>query len=244
MSRIEECCFKYLGLNVIQNGEGIMIDQKQYAKSLTPASVSTLQGTMNDAFSENEVQLLRSLSGQLLWVTSQTRPDVAYDSCFAGNVGKDPKKRILLDANKAIKKLKNQELQLLFQNLGNPEFWEIIVFCDASHASYPSGASQGGYLVFLKAGNKAAPIMWQSKRLHRVTKSPLASETMALAADQGYFLAEITQEIFNLKKKLKIVCNTDSKSLVDHLSYSKVIQDVRLRVDIARLREMVKLQEI
>ena len=77
ISRIEECSFKYLGLNVIQNGEGIMIDQKQYVKSLTPVSVSTLQGTMNDALSENEVQLLRSLSGQLLWVTSQTRPDAA-----------------------------------------------------------------------------------------------------------------------------------------------------------------------
>ena len=145
-----------------------------------------------------------------------------------------------------MKKLKNQELQLLFANLGNPEFWEIIVFSDASHTSLPSGASQGGYLVFLKAGNKAAPIMWQSKCLHRVTKSPLASETMALAeaADAGYFLAQITQEILNLKKKLKIVCTTDSKSLVDHLSNSKVIQDVPLRVDIARLREMVKLQEI
>ena len=48
---------------MIQNGEGIMIDQKQYVKSLTPVSVSTLQGTMNNGLSENEVQLLRSLSG-------------------------------------------------------------------------------------------------------------------------------------------------------------------------------------
>ena len=63
ISRIEECSFKYLGLNVIQNGEGVMIDQKQYVKSLTPVSVSTLQGTMNNGLSENEVQLLRSLSG-------------------------------------------------------------------------------------------------------------------------------------------------------------------------------------
>ena len=77
VSRIEECSFKYLGLNVIQNGEGIMFDQKQYVKSLTPVTVSTLQGTMNDTPSDNEVQLLRSLSGQLLWVTSQTRPDAA-----------------------------------------------------------------------------------------------------------------------------------------------------------------------
>ena len=86
--------------------------------------------------------------------------------------------------------------------------------------------------------------MWQSKSLHKVTKSPLASETMALAeaAGAGYFLAQITQEIFNLKKKFTIV--KVNKSLVDHLSNSKVIQDVHLRVNIARLCEMVKLQEI
>ena len=71
---------------MIQNSEGIMINQKQYVKSFTPVSVSTLQGTMNDSFSKNEVQLLRSLSGQLLWVTSQRRSDAAYDSCFVSNV--------------------------------------------------------------------------------------------------------------------------------------------------------------
>ena len=91
ISRLEECSFKYLGLNVNQNGEGIMIDQKQHVKHLTLVNVSTLHGTMNDALSENEVQLLRSLSGQLLWVTSPTRPDAAYDSYFVSNVGKDRK---------------------------------------------------------------------------------------------------------------------------------------------------------
>ena len=48
-------------------------------------------------------------------------------------------------------------------------------------------------------------------------------ETMALAeaADAGYSLAQITKEIFNLKKKLKIVCNTDSESLVIICSIQK-----------------------
>ena len=120
ISGIEECSFKYLGLNVIQNGEGIMIDQKQYVKSFTPVSVSTLQGTMNDVLSKNEVQLLRSLSGQLLWVTSQTRPNAAYDSCFVSNVGKDPKKRILLDPNKAIKKTQKSRITTAFSRYWQP----------------------------------------------------------------------------------------------------------------------------
>ena len=39
-------------------------------------------------------------------------------------------------------------------------------------------------------------------------------------------------------------CYSDSKSLLDHLRSSKVVQDLRIRVDIARLRQMVELGEI
>ena len=39
-------------------------------------------------------------------------------------------------------------------------------------------------------------------------------------------------------------CKTDNKSLEEHLKISKVIQDLRLRVDITRLQEMEKLGKI
>ena len=38
-------------------------------------------------------------------------------------------------------------------------------------------------------------------------------------------------------------CKTDNKSLEEHLKRSKVIQELKLRVDITRFREMVKLGE-
>ena len=74
----------------------------------------------------------------------------------------------------------------------------------------------------------------------------MASETMALveSADADHFIALMTKEIFELKTAPRVFWKTDNKSLEEHLKSSKVIQDLRLRVDIARLREMVKLGEI
>ena len=100
-------------------------------------------------------------------------------------------------------------------------------------------------IVFLEGNGRVAPLIWQSKKLNRVTKSPFASEAMACAetADAGVLLANMVQELFRLSFPT-VHCWTDSKSLTDHLNTTHVIQDYRLRVDVARIREMVKLKEI
>ena len=45
------------------------------------------------------------------------------------------------------------------------------------------------------------PVVWQSKKTSRVTKSPPTSETLALSKgeDAGYLLATQTKEIFLLE---------------------------------------------
>ena len=79
-----------------------------------------------------------------------------------------------------------------------------------------------------------------------LTKSPLASETLALGegADASYLLASLLKEILVLEEIPKIKCVTDSKSLYDTLRTTNVTKDLRLRVDIARLREMIEKEEI
>ena len=83
------------------------------------------------------------------------------------------------------------------------------MYGDATHASLPSGASQGALIVFLCGNERAAPITWKSKKLERVTKSPVASETMSLAeaADAGHFVALMTKEIFGLETGPKVLQN-------------------------------------
>ena len=89
----------------------------------------------------------------------------------------------------------------------------------------------------MHGNNRVVPITWKSKKLERVTKSPMSSETMALAesADAGHFVALKTKQIFGLKTASRGFCKTDHISLEEHLKCSKVIQDLRLRVDITRL---------
>ena len=120
------------------------------------------------------------------------------------------------------------------------------VYSDASHANLTNGASQGGFIVFIEGNGRLSPLVWRSKKLDRVTKSPLASEAMAFAeaADAGYLVSEMIKEIFGTERKVDVNCYSDSKSLKDHLESSNIISDLRLRVDMARMQEMVELKEI
>ena len=247
ISRHAEGSFKYIGLNIVQSNFMVQVDQEKYVGALEEVILSTQRSRQkDDLLTCEETTLLRSISGQLLWASSQTRPDVSFDACVVSNYGKEPTVRNLLMANKAIRKLKGNTSKLVYTDLGEPERMRILVYTDATHASLPSGSSQGGLIVFLAGNGRVSPIMWQSKKLTRVTKSPLASETLELAegADAGFLIAAMIKEVFNLTKLPEIICSTDSKSLTEFLKTSHVIQDTRLRVDVARIREMLKLKEI
>ena len=102
--------------------------------------------------------------------------------------------------------------------------------------------------MFLRGANgSAAPLIWTSHKLKRVVKSSKAAETMALqdGAECAIFIKAILLEIFGMDDlSIPILCFTDNKSLFDNLQSSNIVQDPRLRVDIARIREMVQLGEI
>ena len=143
--------------------------------------------------------------------------------------------------------MKSKKVEVKFPPLGRPEGLRVVAYSDATYNSLPDGSSQGGILVFLLGENDSVvPISWQSKKLTRVTKSPLASETLALneAADSGFLIASMVQEMFGLSSLPMVDCFTDNGSLTETLQTSKIVSDKRLRVDIARLREMVAEGEI
>ena len=63
---------------------------------------------------------MRRLSGQMNWVASQTRPNVSYVVCQISNIGKHPKVKMLIEANKSLTKLKSKDITISFSNIGNP----------------------------------------------------------------------------------------------------------------------------
>ena len=104
------------------------------------------------------------------------------------------------ELNKAVKKLQSSTLRLVYLDLGNPEYFKVIVYEDATHANLRCEVSQCAQIVFVFGNNRAVSITWKLKKLERVTKSPMASEAMALAesTDAGHFVALMTKGIFGL----------------------------------------------
>ena len=104
------------------------------------------------------------------------------------------------ELNKAVKKLQSSTLRLVYLDLGNPEYFKVIVYEDATHANLRCGVSQCAQIVFVFGNNRAVSITSKLKKLERVTKSPMASEAMALAesTDAGHFVALMTKGIFGL----------------------------------------------
>ena len=87
----------------------------------------------------------------------------------------------LISANKYIRKLKADDVEIKIPNLSDMKNVRLICFSDASFANLPNSGSQGGYIIFLVGDNdKCAPILWKSMKLKRVVRSTLAAETLAL----------------------------------------------------------------
>ena len=64
--------------------------------------------------------------------------------------------------------LKLQEIK--YSGLGDHSKIKVVVYADGSHGSLPSGASQGGSIMFLEGNRKSVPFFWRSK-IERITFS-------------------------------------------------------------------------
>jgi hypothetical protein len=71
--------FKYVGIEVDHNCDGIRISQRQYIDELCEIDIDN-DRTKHDPLNKQETKKLRALTGQILWVSSQTRLDACYDA--------------------------------------------------------------------------------------------------------------------------------------------------------------------
>ena len=76
-------------------------------------------------------------------------------------------------------------------------------------------------------------------------KSTLAAETLALldCAEAGVYLANIIAELTS-SCPIDVNCFVDNKSLVESLYSSKHVEDWRLRLDMAVIRDMLDRGEL
>ena len=79
-----------------------------------------------------------------------TRPDMSFESCVMVNAGKNATVKNLVEANKAVRRLKRDNLSIKYCGIANGKDVELLCYADATHASFEDGSSQGAYIVAIK----------------------------------------------------------------------------------------------
>ena len=78
-------------------------------------------------FIKEEKSQLHSFCGQRQWATSQTHPDLGFETCVMSNVGKHATVKDVDEANKALRKLQSKTVHLKFPNLGKPPKYKLLL---------------------------------------------------------------------------------------------------------------------
>lgn len=125
----------------------------------TIPTINIVQSHMTKKFDEltrKEKAELKGLRGQRMWVASQTRPDLSCEKCAMINTGKHSTVKMLLDANKALAKLKSKKAFL--HNLKN---MKVLAYSEATYGSQKNGSSQIGMIIFDEGEDKkVVPTIW------------------------------------------------------------------------------------
>ena len=152
ISREHESAIQYIGLNVKQENQAIIVDQMNYIQSIQPINIDQKWLKHKDLqANEFEKHQLRALLGQLNWVAAMSRPEISFLVSEISGVQSKSKVSDLLKANKILREIKNDSLKIKFVkfDLSNVK---LAVYYDASFANLKDGGSQGGFIILLYDG--------------------------------------------------------------------------------------------
>jgi hypothetical protein len=199
--------FEFVGMRTETTNGVRALSQRKYVSrlQLLPASA-----TISD---------FTSMRAKVSWVT-HTRPDI---SCAVSQAAKVRQNEFGVNdikaLNNVIKYLRaTPEITLSFPKL-DIDMLRIVVYTDASFANNVDLSSQLGYVVTLTdASRKAAVLHYQGSKSHRVTRSSMASETLAFAHgfDAAFLIRHYLERM--LGRVIPLVMLTDSKALFDILT--------------------------
>ena len=244
----EEDKFRYLGLNVEQSAHGIHISLENYIRGMEEMDTSQLGKDKSRLLNSKEKTELKAMIGQINWASTQSRPDVSFENCILGGLADKSTVAEVYQANKIVRKLQSQRLDLFFSSMFDLESVRIVTFCDSSFGNLHDYGSQGGSLIFLIDRNGLFNLIsWKSKRIKRVVNASLSAECLEAvdAAETSLLIRNKLEDMLSLNHgslPISILC--DHKGLVEAVHKSTSIQNKALQIDINMLREMIEQNTI
>ena len=181
------------------------------------------------------------LVGELLWVASQTRPDIAFLVMRLSQHTKAPTVEDLFQANFVLCRVKRDTVVFKYKPVDlNTCF--LLSYSDAAWANLDSGKTGGGYLIGVAAEDRDTYgiIGWRCRALRRVVRSTMAGETLALGdlLDEAEAVCDVWKCVMG--RELRATAVTDCRSLYDHIHLGKQVTEKRLRCELFALREAQK----
>ena len=249
--KVEEKCFDYIGFQVIQDSGNIMIDHSGYMQKLDNKIIDPKRAYMKHyVLNSKEQTAFRQMVGQLNWAVQGSRPDMAFEMINLSTKLKEGTVGDLLRATKAINRLKEIDSVLAFPSLkADVKDWKIVTFTDASLGNLNNGAgSTGAYIIWLMDSNRnCCPLSWKENKIKRVVRSTIAAEALSLqeGLECSYYYRKIVEDITGVPPRtIPIVAYIDNKSVIEALHSTKLVDDKRLRVDIAAIQESLEKNDI
>lgn len=242
--------FDYVGLNLQQDTDGIIISQKSFAEKILPIIIPRSNRPDDDILSANEKKKYQALLGKINWLAHQSRPDLAHQAYTYSLCAQNPNIANLKGLNKVISSVQNGPQILKFSMIQSSSL-QIVCFSDASLANMePKKTNSGeGFLTFLSdnTGN-CALVNWRSKKIKRVVHSTIASECLSLvdAIGDACYVRNVVEEILyrNPRKRgIPISMYVDSKQLFRAISSTHMVNEKLLRLNIAEVKQIVENKE-
>jgi hypothetical protein len=248
--KLEEGQFKYVGFNIQQFREEIIIDQSEYVESIECVVISPERASQKtEALNSEELTVLRSTVGKINWAVQGTRPDMSFEMIELSTHFRKGTVADIIRAVKVIRKLKEGMCRVSLPALGDASCWKIVVFSDAAHANLCDGVgSVGAHIVMIVGeGGKCSVVSWHAAKIKRVVRSSLAAEALSLqeGIEDAMYIRHNMETLLDMHPlSIPLHAIVDNKSLVEAVHSTRLVDDKRLRLDIGAVREALEKSEV
>ena len=254
LGKLQKNKFDYCGSTIEVTPQCISVSQEHYAKKI--AELDYVSGNPERSLNESEYAIFRTTLGKLTWLTTSTRPDLAFQVNLLSQNQSSPQVKHMNDLRTIVKNARYYaDTKLEFKPLSQDSQF-IVTFTDASLANNKSSSegsvkhtSQTGTIILLASFNSTGQFVcnvidWQSAKQKRVARSTLTAETLAMgdSVDRAFSIHNHIKHIQGIEVPIFVLA--DCKSLVDTGHSTTSITEKRLMIDLGAIREAIERREI
>ena len=246
LGKVEEKNFLYCGYRIIQETDGMMMDQQEYADNIKPLIIPPgRRGQDQDKVTDYERKQIRAWAGKLGWLGRGTRPDILFSQIEASSSVTTATVSDLKKLSKAVTRISQSKSVLRVPKL--PEKiseWQINLHTDAAWQNIGAAGSTGGRVILLSGGGYSFPVFWGAHRLRRVCNSSQSAEILSMNEGIGEadYVKQFIQEITGVE--LDVDLTIDCKNAYGAVTSNTAPQVKAVRCQAQSVREALQLGEV